>query len=71
MTINTKMNKIKDIEKLRQAVIKRHYKNYYECMSIWQYRGDNTNLFALAAEVDRKVLYYVQLGITAEELDKK
>jgi hypothetical protein len=61
-------NKIEEIEKLRDAVIKKHFQNYGMMSSLWAYQNNYDLLCKVDAEIDRKVIYYVKLGITANEL---
>jgi len=72
------MKKIEEIEQLREAVIKKHFRHYYfdptnpgallpghNCL----YRGSYAEIQGQERAIDDKVLYYIKLGITAKDIE--
>ncbi len=62
------MDKIKEIEGLRKAVIEKHYPQSMNRCLITNYRDEFELRRMEDAEIDRKVLFYVQIGINADDL---
>ena len=69
------MNNIEKIEKLREAVIKKHFKHYYGFPGYvvginCTYLGTYDEREAQERAIDNKVIYYIKLDITADDLIK-
>ena len=64
-------NSIDEIESLRKVVITKHFPNYYWIMTVEvDYHGDREQGYRLQHAIDEKVIYYMKLNISADDLVK-
>ena len=59
--------KIEEVNKLKDAVIRRYYPNFIEGPGYFNER-EYQNRREILSDIDAKVLWVIQVGITAEEL---
>lgn len=65
------MTNIKEIEELKEAVIKKHFAHYYDLEGFVRSGASEytENLLRnMEHDIDKKILFYVQLGISAKDL---
>ena len=69
------INKIEEIEELRKVVFKKLdkdlYKDFQIPMILYTYGGLGEERLRFERAVDEKTLFYIKLGITAEDLSKE
>lgn len=61
-------NKILEIEQLREAVVEKHFPNRNDVYAQHYMNSNHQDIHTMEHAIDQKVLWYLQLGLTAKDL---
>lgn len=64
------MTRIEEVERLREAVIKKHFPSFAVNSALDLYHGLYEKVQRQEHWIDEKVLFYVKLGLSAEDVEK-